>query len=199
MLRRMPRPRSFNEDRVVAAAKDLFWERGYQRTSVADLEKATSLSRSSLYTAFGNKRNLFAGSLRVYLATFVDPRLRPLERDGAGAAEIVEYFQEVAEVFADPAGQRGCLMINTIGECSETDPGLREEGGRFLERVRAAFANALSRSVRGGVMTPQEAAERAALLEGAMVGAWLTVRADPPAARAVCTSAISQVESWGGL
>ena len=55
----MGRVQTFETATAVAAARDLFWDRGYEATSVADLEDATGVQRSSLYHAFGSKRGLF--------------------------------------------------------------------------------------------------------------------------------------------
>jgi AcrR family transcriptional regulator len=193
----MPRRRAFEEDQVVAAATQLFWEQGYLRTSVGDLEAATGLSRSSLYLAFGTKRDLFAAALHVYRETVLDPLLGPLERQDAGLREIAGFFNILAARFKDPAYQRGCLIINTIGECAGRDRAFTRQGEEFLERVRSAFTNAMKSSVRGGAMTRRQANQRAAHLEGALVGAWMTVRVDPAAGRALCRSTVSQVGSWG--
>ncbi|MEO6714384.1 MAG: helix-turn-helix domain-containing protein, partial [Mycobacteriales bacterium] len=62
----MGRPREFDMATALDAAVDVFWERGYESTSVADLEIATGLSRSSLYQAFGSKRTLYQASLDRY-------------------------------------------------------------------------------------------------------------------------------------
>ena len=45
----MGRPKGYDRDDVVVAARDLFWERGYEATSISDLEQRTGLNRSSLY------------------------------------------------------------------------------------------------------------------------------------------------------
>jgi TetR/AcrR family transcriptional repressor of nem operon len=192
------RPRAFDERNVVAAAKGLFWDKGYLSTSLDDVQEATGLSRSSLYLAFESKGDLFAAALRLYHQTFIDPLLGPLEDEGASLREIVGYFKIIATLFKDPEAQRGCLMVNTIGECGGRDPGLTQEGEQFLNRVRSAFTNALRSSVRARVMTRGQATERAALLTGVVVGAWMTVRADPSAARTLCLATAAQVESWGG-
>ncbi len=52
----MPRVQEFDTDTVVARARDLFWDKGFEATSVPDLERVTGLNRSSLYNAFGSKR-----------------------------------------------------------------------------------------------------------------------------------------------
>jgi TetR/AcrR family transcriptional repressor of nem operon len=196
MLLGMPRPRGFDENDVVVAAKDLFWRQGYLATSIGDVEEVTGLSRSSIYMAFGTKRGLFAASLRLYLETFIDPLLGPLEHPQADLPTIVDYFRALASRFEGPDGSRGCLMINTIGELAGSDAAFADDGRHFLERLRAAFSNALKRAVRADVMTKREAAQRAELLGGAAIGAWITARSDPAAARALCRATIALVESW---
>ena len=47
----------------------LFWERGFEGTSIADLTQAMGLSASSIYAAFGDKQALFTLSVKRYLAT----------------------------------------------------------------------------------------------------------------------------------
>jgi len=62
----MARPKGYDRDAVLVAARDLFWEQGYERASIADLEKRTGLNRSSIYQEFGSKRELFSAALQCY-------------------------------------------------------------------------------------------------------------------------------------
>jgi TetR/AcrR family transcriptional regulator, transcriptional repressor for nem operon len=62
----MPRPRTRTREEMVAAAKDAFWEFGYDGTAVSELERRTGVNRSSLYAEFGSKQALFAESLDMY-------------------------------------------------------------------------------------------------------------------------------------
>ena len=62
----MARPREFNEDAALDAAMHCFWAKGYQATSVRDLEAETGLTTPSLYNAFGDKRALFRRALERY-------------------------------------------------------------------------------------------------------------------------------------
>ena len=59
----MGRHKQFDDTVVVRAARDVFWQRGYASTSLADLEAATGLSRSSMYQTYGSKRGLFDRAL----------------------------------------------------------------------------------------------------------------------------------------
>jgi AcrR family transcriptional regulator len=56
---RMARPRTFNEEVVVAHAAEVFGRLGFHACSIDDLVAATALQRGSLYKAFGSKRGLF--------------------------------------------------------------------------------------------------------------------------------------------
>ena len=63
----MARPREFDETDAIRVAADTFWRRGYQATSIKDVEEATGLTAGSLYKAYGSKRELFALCLEQYM------------------------------------------------------------------------------------------------------------------------------------
>src|SRR6187402_2436713 len=63
------RPISFDKDAALEAAMLLFWERGFEGTSMADLTEAMNLSASSIYAAFGDKHSLFSHAVKRYLQT----------------------------------------------------------------------------------------------------------------------------------
>lgn len=69
MSRRMGRPIGFDKDTALEAAMLLFWERGFEGASMADLTKAMGISASSIYAAFGDKHSLFSQSVDRYLRT----------------------------------------------------------------------------------------------------------------------------------
>jgi AcrR family transcriptional regulator len=64
--KKMGRPRGFDEAEALDAAMKLFWERGYEGTSMADLTKAMNLSAPSIYAAFGDKKSLFGFAAKRY-------------------------------------------------------------------------------------------------------------------------------------
>ncbi|WP_167538238.1 TetR/AcrR family transcriptional regulator [Bifidobacterium asteroides] len=64
ILTSMGRKRSFDDDEVLARAREVFLEHGYEGTSIDALVKATGLLRGSLYGAFGSKRGMFVAALR---------------------------------------------------------------------------------------------------------------------------------------
>lgn len=188
----MARPRGFNTDQVVEAAKGVFWANGYQGTGIEDLERATGLNRSSLYGAFGSKEALFRKALGAYLDSFIDPRLAPMERPGAGVSEVTGFFAGLADLFRsdDETARRGCLMVNSIAEFEGR--GLEfGHAGVFRDRLRHAFTNALTHET-----DPASVDERAQLLTATTLGLWLAARIDPVDAAHICAAVMSQVHSW---
>jgi AcrR family transcriptional regulator len=189
--------RHFDAEEVVEAAKQVFWDRGYAGTAIDDLQAATGLSRSSLYLAFGTKRALFDAALADHVATFVDPRLCPLEARGAGLREAVAYFRWLAKYFAGADASRGCLYVNSISELAGRDPTFTPAATEFTNRLRAAFRNSVGDAAIDGTMDSARPPQRAAMLTAAFLGAWLDVRSDAAAAAAGCLEIANEITSWG--
>lgn len=144
----MPRPRSFDEADVLAKARDAFWLNGYTATSISDLERATGLSRTSLYQAFGDKRQLYGrvlaayreeGHARVRRMLAAAPDLR------AAVRGLLSFA--VASARDDQARDgvcRGCLIANATVELSTADA----EVAAFVADNRARVVEMLTPLVK---------------------------------------------------
>jgi TetR/AcrR family transcriptional repressor of nem operon len=145
----MPRPRSFDEDAVLDQAVQLFRERGYEGTSLADLESYLGLGRQSIYNAFGDKQTLFLKALDRYRRAVAEGALAELNAPGAGLAEIRAFFKSSVKSLTAPGLRHACLVANTILERGSQDPDalIRCNQARAgLERVfRRALAQAKTR------------------------------------------------------
>jgi TetR/AcrR family transcriptional repressor of nem operon len=117
----MPRPRSFEEGAVLDQAVQLFWERGYEGTSLADLETHLGLGRQSLYNAFGDKQTLFLKALERYQRIVAEKRFGHLTAPGAGLDAIRAFFKATVELLTAPGPRRACLIANTILERGSQD------------------------------------------------------------------------------
>lgn len=89
----------------------LFWARGFADTGLQDIEKATGVNKSSLYSEFKNKEDLFVATLRHYGETFEANEL--LKRQPLGWKNIQEFLERIA---ACPGGNRGCFAVNSMRE-----------------------------------------------------------------------------------
>ncbi len=181
----------FDDRTTVAAARDVFWERGYASTSLSQLQAATGLSKSSLYETYGSKRALFTRAAESYLAAVIDPRLAPLETPAAGQDELAAFFDGLAQFFEHapaPIARRGCLMLNTAMDLNDLDEDAAELVRAYRERMRAAFLGAC----RSYAADPEQAAE---LLTAAQIGLMVTARLDPAAAATLARSLAAQVRT----
>ena len=184
----MSRPRAFDPDAALAAARDAFWQRGYEATSLADLEAATGLSRSSIYQAFGSKRALFDAAVDHYRARLMDPMLQRLEQPDARPDDVRAYLAGLAATFrADgPLAARGCLVVNTMAELADRDDAARATAVAYQGRVTSALANGLADGAVAGTPERGGADRRAAVLYAAVVGALVMSHVDREAAATLC-------------
>jgi TetR/AcrR family transcriptional regulator, transcriptional repressor for nem operon len=194
----MARPRSFSSERVVEAAKHVFWERGYEGTAVEDLERKTRLNRSSLYLAFGTKQALFYRALNWYEESFIGPLLEPMERETASDADIAAFFSTLARRFRKngPVARQGCLMINSIAELEGRDARMHEVAVAYRDRLYRAFANALA-GTRPAKQDRARLDRLARFLSAATIGVWLQARVDPIDAARAC-DALTNIRSLAG-
>ncbi|AUS78448.1 TetR/AcrR family transcriptional regulator [Actinoalloteichus sp. AHMU CJ021] len=105
------RRRGFDRDEALLTATRLFWERGYDGTSLADLTGAMGISPSSFYAAFGDKRTVFAeavlGYMRRYTAIYVDAAGEPTAR-----AAVERLLRDSVDEFTDEDRPMGCLTVS---------------------------------------------------------------------------------------
>jgi TetR/AcrR family transcriptional repressor of nem operon len=112
----MARPRSFDPDEALDLARDVFWRKGFQGTSLDDVTAATGLAKPSLYAAFGDKNALFLKVLDRYHARIIASAERILS-DGPSARDAIERWLTGFVPFCSGVrGSRGCLSINTAAE-----------------------------------------------------------------------------------
>ncbi|MEY2478037.1 MAG: TetR/AcrR family transcriptional regulator, transcriptional repressor for nem operon [Actinomycetota bacterium] len=192
----MPRRRSYTDADLAVAAKQVFWERGYEGTAVDDLQEVTGLSRSSLYLAFGTKRAVFDAALGEYVMSFIEPRIGPVEAPTAGPREAAAFFRGLAQYFRRPDADRGCLMINSIAELAGRDPSFSPVAESFTNRLRAAFSHALEGGAAATGMTRKQIARRADMLTASTLGVWLTVRSDAAGAASTCRAIADEITAW---
>lgn len=120
----MGRPREFDADEALAAALNVFWQKGFEGASLSELTEAMGITRPSLYATFGNKEELFRKALDRYQSTcmaFVGSALRePTARD---VARRILYGY--ADAQTDCSHPPGCLETNGALVCSEASEPIR--------------------------------------------------------------------------
>ena len=176
----------------------LFWERGYEQTSLQDLEARTGLSRSSLYNTFNSKHALFTLALDRYREQLHDRVLADLEAGTAGLGDLHRFVDAVGAGLADPEVAWGCLMINSLAEFGGRDADVVRYGQAYMEQFRSAIAGGLDRAANLGEIDPATVDGRTLLLLGLVLGVNVVGRSGVgQAATAALIDAIhAEVDSW---
>jgi AcrR family transcriptional regulator len=105
------RPRTFDPDIALRQALDLFWERGYEGTSLNDLAQAMGIASGSIYACFGSKEDLFRKVMALYGATSGEPPRRALREHPTARAAIHAMLRATADQVTGPDTPHYCMLI----------------------------------------------------------------------------------------
>ncbi len=112
----MPRPKTFNREKVLESATKVFWKQGYAGTSMKDLELATSLTPGSIYHEFESKQGLFEQSLQFYVDNVITWRVKHYLKEENSLQGVREFLlTSVKNVPQEFYGQ-ACLATNSTIE-----------------------------------------------------------------------------------
>jgi len=155
------RPKAFDPDKVLDAALSMFWEKGYEGTSLADLTAAMGINKPSLYATFGDKEELFRKVVDHYMA-----RQSSLWEDAfrlpTGKAAVTKILTSIADALTNGKSPRGCLLVQAALSCGEeancikTELAQRRAESEHLLRarlLRAQKEGELARAVDVGALS----------------------------------------------
>jgi AcrR family transcriptional regulator len=120
------RPREFDADQALDRALEVFWRKGYEGASLPDLTAAMSISRPSLYAAFGSKEGLFRRALDRYVEGPAGYARAALEAPTARAV-AERLLRGTIDTVTAPNGPRGCLIVQGALACSAAAESVRRE------------------------------------------------------------------------
>jgi AcrR family transcriptional regulator len=142
---RRGRPRGFDRDAALEQATTLFWEHGYESTSLSQLTAAMEIRPGSLYAAFGDKQSLFKEVVQAYgrspVGAFV---AAALAEEPTAYAAISRILRQAAAIYADPSHPAGCLTISAATNVNPQDAAVQH----FLRDLRNANLAVLEARLR---------------------------------------------------
>ncbi|MEM7667384.1 MAG: TetR/AcrR family transcriptional regulator [Pseudomonadota bacterium] len=143
--------KQFDEDIVIEAVLRTFWDKGYCETTMADLAAASGVQRGSLYNAYGGKDRLLLMSLERYGERYGAAAERALEKSSPREA-MKAFLESHLDRMLNPKNPAGCLMCQTVMECSGRDDALTDFISRHFQRVEMAIRETLCRGRDGGLL-----------------------------------------------
>jgi AcrR family transcriptional regulator len=149
------RPRSFDKDAALARAMEVFWAKGYEGASMAELTAAMGIASPSLYAAFGSKEDLFRQALALY-GTTEGTEIWGAVANAQTAYEAVEGFlMQTARVFTRPGKPPGCLVVLSALHATETCETVRRELIRMRAQSVGDLAARLEQGIAAGEIAPE--------------------------------------------
>ena len=140
------RPRGFNRDQALAEALRLFWQRGYEGASIAELTTAMGITPRALYDAFESKEALYREALESYKAGPGNFTTRALQEELTAYAAVARILREAATAFSSADDPTGCMISTAVLACApEHDP-----IAATVASMRAATIQALADKIAHG-------------------------------------------------
>jgi AcrR family transcriptional regulator len=147
------RPREFDRDAALVKARDLFWSRGYEGISMADLTQELGLASARIYAAFGSKEELFREAVALYEAQeggFAD---RALAEEPTAVRAMQRMFLEAIELYTRKRGPRGCMVVSAATNCTNQNEPVREWLAGHRRARTASIVDRIRKGVESGELT----------------------------------------------
>lgn len=180
----MARTKEFDPDVVLDRALDLFWQRGYEATSVADLTEHLGIARACIYATFGCKHDLFMKALQRHLE-LVDARVTAeLARPGPAIPAIRGLIDRFVSESCTENRFLGCLVTTAAVELAARDPDVARLVESSWARTETALNSALTRArAQGELSADADPRAMARFLLVFLQGVWVLERAPDAASR----------------
>jgi TetR/AcrR family transcriptional regulator, transcriptional repressor for nem operon len=175
----MARTKEFDPGAVLERALDLFWTKGYEATSMADLVEHLGIGRASLYATYGSKRDLYLKALDCYSRRGSGP-VEIVSQPGAvlpAVRQLIDYYISLA---ARERPNRGCMIANAAVESGTSDPEVSRVVARNWNAIEGALMSALMRArAQGELAADKDPQALAQLLLVFLQGMVVVGKGDP--------------------
>lgn len=144
------RPRSFDRDDALHRAMMLFWEKGFQGTSMSELTAAMGINAPSLYAAFGSKDALYREAMALYEGGDGIELGRQIAEAPSAKAAVEAYLMRSAALFTRPGKPAGCMVVLSVIHGAGTSPQTGDALRDARAEAQAIIETRLRRAVEAG-------------------------------------------------
>lgn len=151
----MPWEKSFDIDSATDKAIEVFWKKGFEATSMADLVEAMQINKGSLYNAFGSKKALFDRALARYDQNNRAARIAKLRQNADPVAAIQSLFDALIEEARSDPRNLGCFVINTAQDLPNQPPEVAKIVRTSLTDIEDFLRDMILRGQKNGQIARQ--------------------------------------------
>ena len=167
--RKRGRPPAFDRETVLAAARDTFWQHGYDGSSIADLTAAMGITPQSLYAAFGSKAELYRETLDQYRRMPRPEPGNPFQDKIDTVTAFERFLTNSAKIFTAPEHPKGCMISTAVLNCAEENEPIAHHVASMRLQTLDIFTARIERGIAEGDIRPEANPRSLARLLGAIV------------------------------
>ena len=188
----MARTRQFDERQALQAAMLVFWEKGYDGTSINDLEQAMGLNRTSIYNAFGNKGALFERVMTCYKESVMADLFARLDSAPNIREGIRRMLNGALDIHFDEDNPGGCLVVLSVMESGQHDAQSIAGMQQTMQELKSALQSRISKAKKSGELSGDlDAGATATTIATTMAGMMVMGKANM--SKAALKKTVSQV------
>ena len=152
------RPRIFEEDEAVNKAMLLFWEHGYESTSMTQLSKKMKMNAPSIYSAFGDKKSLFLKALNLYVGDLDE--IESFLNEASSAFEATQALMKRSAIrFTGKHTPSGCMLASAVASCSADAVDVQVIAGKIRSKIELLVKRRIERDIKDKVLPKSFSAE----------------------------------------
>ena len=190
----MARTKQFDERQALVSAMLVFWEKGYEGTSIHDLEQAMGLNRTSIYNTFGNKRAIFNRVMSCYKESVMASLFAELDNAPDIREGVRRLLNAALDIHFDKDNPGGCLVVLSVLESGQHDAESQLAMQQTLQDLKTALQARLSKAKKAGELAKDlDVASTATTISTTMTGMMVMGKAN--FTRASLKKTINQVVS----
>jgi AcrR family transcriptional regulator len=133
---------------------DVFWERGFEETSINDLTAAMGINSPSLYAAFGSKEDLFLEAVELYDSSDGAVSYRALEEQPTARSAVEAMLRENVDLYSDPTKPAGCMIVLAAMTWTPRNETVRKYVAGLREKMADLLRERFERAVSTGEISP---------------------------------------------
>jgi TetR/AcrR family transcriptional repressor of nem operon len=149
----MARSKQFDERQALVSAMLVFWEKGYEGTSINDLEQAMGLKRTSIYNAFGNKSAIFERVMSCYKESVMSALFTAMDAAPGIKEGVRRLLNGALDIHFDEENPGGCLVVLSLMESGQHDEQSLASMQQTIQDLKTALQARLNKAKKSGELS----------------------------------------------
>ena len=188
------RPRSFDREQALDRAMEVFWDKGFEAASLADLTEAMGINPPSLYAAFGDKEHLFLAAVERYVSRRNDSCDYCTEATAKEAVSTLLLY--MAEELTSAGHPRGCLMAMAVSTTAGASPQVHAALAKLQAASRRKLKERIERGIADGELPSDTDAAALAGFYGTIMAGMSALAKDGASRKSLLSTVETAMRAW---